>query len=98
MPECSQTESWVPTMPEVPRKISEEPKMLIRWRNDGKGKWSKFREVSLGKPGDTKLVRRILGLGRYRTRQYEIIFFDSVPVSLQGVEEMVHLGGATRES
>lgn len=89
--------SWpVPAMPDVPRSIPQDPIMLVRWRSDGKGKWSKFREISLGQPGDSKIVKRILGLGRYRTRQYEIIFFGNVPLSLMSVEEEVKLGGPSQ--
>lgn len=91
--------SWpIPSMPEVPRSMPQDPIMLVRWRSDGNGKWSKFREISLGQPGDSKIVKRILGLGRYKTRQYEIIFFGDVPISLMSAEEDVRLGGTQRES
>lgn len=82
--------------PDVPRSLPQDPIMLVRWRSDGKGTWSKFREISLGQPGDSKIVKRILGLGRYRTRQYEIIFFGNVPLSLMSVEENVKLGGPSQ--
>lgn len=69
-------------------------KLLIRWRNDGKGKWSDYREVSLGEIGEYMITRRLKSLGCYRTRQYEIVCTSGGPVTITGIEEDVALGGS----
>lgn len=71
------------------------PRLLIRYRNDGKPNWSDYREVSLGKLGDTEIFKRITGLGSYRNRQYEIICTAGVPLTITGLEENVNLGGTS---
>lgn len=65
----------------------KEPKILIRWRNDGKSNWTNYREINLGDIGQTEIVKRICGLGQYRTRQYEIICTSGVPITISGFEE-----------
>lgn len=72
-------------------------KLLIRWRNDGRNEWSNYREVSLGKLGDTEIFKRISGLGSYRNRQYEIVCTSGVPLTIAGLEENVNLGGTSGE-
>ena len=72
-----------------------DPKLLIRYRNDGKPNWSDYREVSLGKSGDTEIFKRISGLGSYRNRQYEIVCTAGVPLTITGLEENVNLGGTS---
>lgn len=72
-----------------------DPKLLIRYRNDGKPNWSNYREVSLGKLGDTEIFKRISGLGSYRNRQYEIVCTSGVPLTIAGLEEDVKLGGTS---
>lgn len=74
-----------------------DPKLLIRYRNDGKPNWSNYREVSLGKLGDTEIFKRIPGLGCYRNRQYEIVCTAGVPLTITGLEENVNLGGTRGE-
>ena len=74
-----------------------DPKLLIRYRNDGKPNWSNYREVSLGKLGDTEIFKRISGLGSYRNRQYEIVCTAGVPLTITGLEENVNLGGTRGE-
>jgi len=69
------------------------PCLLLRYRNDGKPNWSNYREVSLGKLGDTEIFKRISGLGSYRNRQYEIVCTAGVPLTITGLEENVNLGG-----
>ena len=73
----------IPNTPNFPRKL------LIRWRNDGKSAWSNYRELNLGETGDYEIVRRIQGLGQYRSRQYEIVSYTAVPITLTGAEENV---------
>ena len=64
-------------------------KLLIRWRNDGRQDWSNYREIDLGNPGQTEIVKHIRGLGQYRTRQYEIVSYTGVSITMTGVEENV---------
>lgn len=65
--------------------ISRTPKIAIRW-NDGKT-WSNEKFLSLGDEGESGLVMRIDRLGMFRTRQYEIIATDDVPVVFGDAEE-----------
>lgn len=73
----------IPETPNFPRKL------LIRWRNDGKSAWTNYRELNLGEIGDYEIVRHIRGLGQYKSRQYEIVSYTVVPITLTGVEENV---------
>jgi len=69
---------------------SDSPaKLLIRWRSDGKSQWSNYREIDLGAWGETEIVKRIRGLGQYRTRQYEIVSYTGGPITMTGAEENV---------
>lgn len=65
----------------------KEPKILIRWRNNGKSDWTNYREINLGDIGRTEIIKRIRGLGQYRTRQYEIVCTSGVPLTISGIEE-----------
>lgn len=69
-----------------------EPELLIRWRNDGKPEWSNYRKISLGNSGETEIVKKLRGLGRYRTRQYELVCTSKFPMTIAMVEEFVKLG------
>lgn len=67
------------------------PRLLIRWRDNGKRDWSNWREVDLGFAGDTKFYYSLYQLGSYQSRQYEFICSDDTPFSIIEVEEDVTL-------
>lgn len=70
--------------------VNDEPLMAIRWRDDNK-QWSTQKFIGLGKVGDNRSPITIYPYGIYRTRQYELIVSDSVPVTFGGAEEDVDL-------
>jgi len=55
------------------------PILTIRWKNENLS-WSRPREISLGDIGDKEIVRQLNLLGMFRTRQYEIVCSEAVPV------------------
>lgn len=76
-----------------PNDVNSIPHFSMRWRSDGKSNWSNERIMSLQRVGDTDFIARLLGLGIYRTRQYEIIMSDKTPfVLVKGEEEIQVLG------
>lgn len=77
------------TPPEIMPEPVRSPKLLIRWRNDGKSEWSNSREIFLGDPGDYEIMKRIRGLGHYFTRQYEIVCISGKPITIAGIDEEV---------
>ena len=76
-------------LPPLPQYPTDPAKLLIRWRNNGQGQWSNYREVDLGGWGETEIVKRIRGLGQYRTRQYEIVSYTGGAITIAGAEENV---------
>lgn len=78
--------------PPVDEEPYVEPELLIRWRNDGKSKWSNYRKISLGNVGQTELIKKLRGLGKYRTRQYELVCTSKFPMTIALIEEFVKLG------
>lgn len=79
-----------PAPPESPRpEPILNPKIMIRWRDNGKAQWSNYREISLGPTGDTTIIKKIRKLGQYETRQYEIVCTSNVPITIAGVNEDV---------
>ncbi|MCP4365424.1 MAG: hypothetical protein GY800_09030 [Planctomycetes bacterium] len=67
------------------------PKMLVRWRDNGSKVWSNFREVNLGFEGENEFYWSLYQLGSYRSRQYNFVCTDPVPFSIISVEEDVEL-------
>lgn len=65
---------------------SDSPKLAIRWNDDNRG-WSNQKFVDLGKVGDRQMPIKIFPHGIYKTRQYEIVMSDAVPVTFGGAEE-----------
>lgn len=65
-----------------------EPVIQIRWKDDNKG-WGNWRQVSMGKLGESEFFARIYRLGQYRTRQYEIVHSDNSDFIFVGMEEDV---------
>lgn len=67
------------------------PYMTIRWRDDGKNKWSNEHFVDLKFTGNTGFTARLHRLGIYRTRQYEIAVTENIPFVLVGMEENIEV-------
>lgn len=55
------------------------PKLELRWRTDNKD-WSNIRSISAGDIGNSEIVVKLFNLGIYRTRQYEFVMTDPVPM------------------
>ena len=62
------------------------PKLMFRYRNNGKATWSNIKEISLGFTGDTDIQIKLFRLGIYESRQFEISCSDNVPVVLHRAE------------
>lgn len=65
---------------------SVEPMIQIRFRDDG-GAWSNYYNVGLGFQGETEIVVPIFNRGIFRTRQYELLATDAVPIVFGYAEE-----------
>ena len=59
----------------------------VRWRDQG-GDWGNWHPLSIVQ-GERGQIAELHRLGRYRTRQYEILYTDAPPFALVGVEEEV---------
>ena len=57
-----------------------DPKLILRFKDDGANKWSNNIEIDLGNIGETEITRQIPMRGVYRTRQYELYGTDAVPI------------------
>lgn len=68
-----------------------EPKLLVRWADNGSDVFSNWREIPLGFQGDTDFYYSLFMLGSYRSRQYEFMCSDNTPFSIVEVEENVDL-------
>jgi len=65
----------------------DSPRILVRHRDNG-GTWSNFKEVDLGKVGDTEFkVNLYTQASSYYTRQYHIKMPDPAPFVLSGMWE-----------
>jgi hypothetical protein len=73
----------------IPSELITNRKLLIRWRDNGRQEWSNYREIALGEIGETDMVRRIQGLGQYKTRQYEFVCSSNGPLTIAGIEAKV---------
>ena len=67
-----------------------EPKVKLRWKDDNK-LWSNWKELSLGKMGDTDFILSLRRLGMYRTRQYELTHSENSDFILVSMEEDVEV-------
>lgn len=63
------------------------PKLMLRYRNDGNTQWSNIREIDLGAVGQREFVVELRRMGIYRTRQYEISATDDAAITLAHAEE-----------
>lgn len=68
-----------------------DPKMLVRWRDNGSKVWSNYREVSLGSSDVDGFYYSLFQLGSYRSRQYEFVCSDNTPFSIVEADEDVDL-------
>ena len=62
------------------------PKLIIRWRDDGRQEWSNEVEISLGNQGEYETIRKIPCRGVFETRQFEFYATDPVPLALGRAE------------
>ena len=67
------------------------PKLLVRWADNGSKVFSNYREILLGFEGEDDFFYSLFQLGSYRSRQYEIVCTDNVPFSIVDAEEDVEL-------
>ena len=70
---------------------STTPYLLVRWRDDGGSVWSNERMVDLKQLGSTEFYAVLYNTGIYRSRQWEIVMSDAVPLILCGATEEVEL-------
>lgn len=63
------------------------PKLMVRYRDNGNSQWSNIKEISLGAVGDKELVIEFRRTGIYKTRQYELSATDDCGVTLAKAEE-----------
>jgi hypothetical protein len=67
------------------------PKITLRWRDNGPTEWSNEKEIDLGDIGEREIVKEFRNLGIYRTRQYEIVASDPVPIVYGKAEEDIEV-------
>jgi len=65
------------------------PYMIEKHRDNGKQEWSTERMIDLGLEGDYESVRKLHGMGHYRTRQTHFSVTDNCPVLMVETEEEV---------
>ena len=66
-------------------------KLMLRYRDNGKGQWSREYILDTGAAGDYVIDWSVFLGGIYRTRQYEITATDNVPVLFGEAEEEVEV-------
>jgi hypothetical protein len=74
--------------------LGSDPKMMLRWSNDGGKTWSPLREMTMGRIGEFKARARATRLGKARDRVYEISISDPVKRVIVGAS--VNATGLTR--
>jgi len=67
------------------------PRLMLRWRDDGSQIWSNTHYIELGEIGQYEFYKSIRRLGMYRSRQYELSVTDDVPVVVADAEELVEV-------
>ena len=67
--------------------VTNAPKLMLRWRNDGSSTWSNIVELDMGKAGDGIHLIETYPRGAYRTRQYELSCTENIPVAFLDAEE-----------
>jgi hypothetical protein len=83
------TESGDEIVIELPFVIGANPKLMLRWSDDGGHTWNAPREASMGRIGQygTRAIFRRLGMTvKLRDRVYELSGTDPVKVAIMGAE------------
>lgn len=65
-------------------------RITVRFKDNGRY-WSQPRTISLGSLGEYDMVARLYRTGIFRTRQYEFIASDAVPVVFTAAEEDIEV-------
>lgn len=72
----------------------EDPKMMMRYSDDGGHTWSNEKEAFLGKIGVRRARVKFNRLGQSRDRVYEIKITDPIPVSIIGAQIDLEVNGS----
>lgn len=76
------------TMDKSISDITIEPKIMIRWRDNGGTGWNPWRRISLDNPGRTSHFIEIYNCGQYISRQYEIVMLGDYPMCISSIKEI----------
>jgi len=63
------------------------PKMLMRWRSDGRKEWSNAMDLPMYPEGQQDFLAKLNRFGIYRARQYEFILSDAADMALCEFQE-----------
>jgi len=66
--------------------LTTNPKLMLRYRNNGSSQWSNTREIDLGAVGETSHQIKLFRLGIYESRQFEISATDDMSIVLSNAE------------
>lgn len=66
--------------------LSNDGKLLVRWRDDGREEWCKYQEIDTGPVAKREFIKRLQRCGRYRSRQYEFRISDNSDLVLVSAE------------
>lgn len=69
---------------------SGTPSISVRFQDNGRY-WSQPRKLSLGKLGEYDMIGRLFRTGMFRTRRYEFVATDAVPVVFTDAEEDIEV-------
>lgn len=67
-------------------ELGLDPKLMLRYRNNGSSQWSNIIEIDLGEIGETEHHIKLKRLGIFSSRQYEISATDNLPIVLANAE------------
>ncbi len=67
------------------------PYIVVRWRDNNANTWGNEHQINLGKIGETEFIAKLKRLGIYKTRQWEFILSDAVPLILCDAEETIEV-------
>lgn len=73
----------------IPAKQTVNPKIMLRWSDDGGHTWSSYHTREIGRAGETgkRAIWRRLGMTtKLRDRVYEITGTDAVKIAIMGAE------------
>ena len=63
------------------------PKVLMRWRSDGRQEWSNYLELPMYPAGQQDFLAKLNRFGIYRARQYEFVLSDAADLALCEFQE-----------